>query len=39
VLRGLFEGLRATNPQELIGAGDVVMYTAKESGHDRCVIA
>jgi diguanylate cyclase (GGDEF)-like protein len=29
----------ATNPQELIGAADVVMYTAKESGRDRCVIA
>jgi two-component system, cell cycle response regulator len=29
----------ATNPQELIGAADVAMYTAKESGRDRCVIA
>ena len=29
----------ATNPQELIGAADMAMYTAKESGRDRCVIA
>jgi two-component system cell cycle response regulator len=29
----------ATNPQELIAAADVAMYTAKESGRDRCVIA
>ena len=29
----------ATNPQELIGMADVALYTSKESGRDRCVIA
>lgn len=35
---GLPDG-NATNPEELIGGADVAMYTAKESGRDRCVIA
>jgi len=30
---------RATTPQELIGMADVALYTSKESGRDRCVIA
>jgi diguanylate cyclase (GGDEF)-like protein len=29
----------ATNPQELIGVADVALYTSKETGRDRCVIA
>jgi len=29
----------AANPQELIGVADVALYTSKESGRDRCVIA
>jgi PleD family two-component response regulator len=29
----------AANPQELIGMVDVALYSAKESGRDRWVIA
>ena len=29
----------ATNPQDLIVVADAAMYTSKESGRDRCVIA
>ena len=28
-----------TNPQDLIALADAAMYTSKESGRDRCVIA
>jgi PleD family two-component response regulator len=29
----------ATSPQHLIALADAAMYTSKESGCDRCVIA
>ena len=31
--------MNATNPQDLIGQADAAMYTSKESGRDRYVIA
>lgn len=30
---------KATNPQDLTRLADAAMYTSKESGRDRCVIA